>query len=128
MMRRVFIDEAPLPTGRYIADVVYSGFLDNPGRRVLSYFVDPAYVSAIAGGSLALVQSNGAFGVVADGLPTAGTVVLLQERNKVLVEVGRLNTGDGTWAFEVPQGAPTHAVAFSDGYNAGVAAFIDMAD
>ena len=68
------------------------------------------------------LASDGLMGVIIDGAPTDATIVLLQEFNGMLVEVGRVQSPDGSYLFEHLKDYPTHIVAMKEGYNAGIVA------
>lgn len=66
------------------------------------------------------LQSDGLFGVTADGVPTGAVVRVLQERDGVLMEVARSVTTDGSWAFSALPGKESIVLAEAEGRNAGV--------
>ena len=68
------------------------------------------------------LASDGLMGAIIDGAPTDATIVLLQEFNGMLVEVGRVQSPDGSYLFEHLKDYPTHIVAMKEGYNAGIVA------
>jgi hypothetical protein len=70
------------------------------------------------------IASDGLQGVIADDLPVGATVILLQQHQGVLVEVGRTISADGSYNFNDVGNKPTYAVAVKDGYNAGIVAGI----
>lgn len=70
------------------------------------------------------IASDGLQGVIADDLPVGATVILLQQHQGVLVEVGRTVSLDGSYSFNDVANKPTFALAVKDGYNAGIVAGI----
>lgn len=76
-------------------------------------------------GSL-MVSSKGLQGVVADSVPVGAKVVLVQEVEGILIQVAETESLDGSWLFTNIRNSETHAIAFKEGYNAGIVANIDM--
>lgn len=72
------------------------------------------------------VSSDGLQGVLADGVPVGAKVILVQTVDGVLVEVAKTESLDGSWSFANIHALETHALAFKEGYNAGIVANIDM--
>lgn len=80
-------------------------------------------VSRMTGGK-GVIISDGLEGIIADGSPTAATVVLLQNIGGIYVEVAKVESLDGSWRVEDLRQISTHAVAFKENYNAGIVADI----
>lgn len=72
------------------------------------------------------VSSDGLQGVLADGVPVGAKVILVQNVDGVLVQVAGTESLDGSWLFTNIRNSKTHAIAFKEGYNAGIVANIDM--
>lgn len=72
------------------------------------------------------VASDGLKGVLADGVPVSATIIVLQEREGVLIEVQRIQSADGSWSMAELREQKTHALAFKDGFNAGIIANIEL--
>lgn len=94
--------------------------------NVLDYssLFDPHTMSRLLYRGNKKLQSDGLLGVVSENVPTAATVVLIQEQQGHYIEVGRMASTDGAWAIAQLQDKPTHAIALKDGFNAGITAYI----
>lgn len=98
--------------------------------NVLDYssLFDPHTMSRLLYRGNKKLQSDGLQGVIADGIPTSATVVLIQEHQGHYIEVGRMATSDGSWNISGLQDKPTHAIALKQGFNAGITAYITPED
>jgi hypothetical protein len=65
------------------------------------------------------ISSNGLMGVVADGVPVSAKVVLIQEIDGLLFEVGSTLTEDGAWNVKQLNDFNTICIAIKEGYNSG---------
>ncbi|WP_336020668.1 hypothetical protein [Acinetobacter bereziniae] len=65
------------------------------------------------------ISSNGLMGVVADGVPVSAKVVLIQEIDGLLFEVGSTLTEDGAWNVKQLNDLSTICIAIKEGYNTG---------
>ena len=66
------------------------------------------------------LASDGYEGIVADNLPSDGTVVILQVLGDRYMEVGRAATTTGEWQITNLRPSQSLAVAIKEGYNAGI--------
>lgn len=99
-------------------------------QNVLDYtdiYEPHSMARALYSGALRMA-SDGLQGVIADGIPTSATVVLIQEHQGHFIEVGRMVTSDGSWNISGLQDKPTHAIALKPGFNAGITAYITPED
>lgn len=117
--------------GHTIADdVLICSRVDIPANNVFDFSSIgeiPAIVALHRTGKKR-IKSDGLMGAIIDGAPTEAIIVLLQEFNGMLVEVGRVQSPDGSYLFEHLKDYPTHIVAMKDGFNAGIVANVVPVD
>lgn len=90
------------------------------GYDLYTDFSIPATLDYIKHFNHHLLASDGYEGIVADNLPSDGTVVILQVHGDRYMEVGRAATTTGEWQITNLRPSQSLAVAIKEGYNAGI--------
>ncbi|MFN4367311.1 MAG: hypothetical protein ACK4GA_06830 [Acinetobacter sp.] len=103
-------------------------FSDQPNGLDFGSIYDPYSISKILYEGDCQIKSDGLSGVVQEGIPVSALVVLFQEHQGKMIEVGRMDSTDGSWHIHGLKKKATHAVAFKAGFNAGVIANITPED
>lgn len=90
------------------------------GYDLYSDFNLPAVLDYIKTYNKHRLASDGYEGIVADNLPSDGTVIVFQVIGDRYVEVGRTETTTGEWQVTNLRPSQSLAVAIKEGYNAGI--------
>ncbi|MFW1993723.1 hypothetical protein ACG904_02020 [Acinetobacter guillouiae] len=99
---------------------VDSNYLIMSGYDLYSDFGIPSSLDYIQAHNKNYLTSDGHNGIIAQDLPIDGRVIILQIVGDRYMQVGSTDTVTGEWSISNLRNSESIAIAFKEGYNAGI--------